>query len=437
MSVALPLLLLLANPQPIASAPAAEASYRVKKGDTLFDLAEDYFIRPADYRLVQRLNKVTDPRRLPVDRNLRIPRRLLRTVGVEGQIIAFRGEVSILSAGQKQGVAIGHRVREGMVIVTGAKAFVTMALPDGSRVSLPSNSRVGVGRLRQTLLTRDVERAFHLQGGRSEWDVAKAKGRGDSFSVTTPVATAAVRGTSFRVTYDETSGQSTVGVVEGTVSVSEAAAARGDMIAAGSGIAVRAEGRAAPAPLAAAPVLERPGAVQKDEQISFRATPLPGASRYIFELSTDAGFVDRVAESFGAEPAARFDGLPNGNYFVRTSIMAADGVQGLPNTYSFERRLNKVSLDAPVPGRLNGHTAYRFRWRGEGEGEVQYRFTLARDEAGQDRIIDQPGLKIPDVSVTDLEPGIYYWQIWSIRFEDGSFIDTVTPPQKLQIGTIE
>ena len=436
MSAALPLLLLLAAPQPIAASAPAEARYRVKKGDTLFDLAQDYFIRPSDYRIVQRLNKVSDPRLLPVDKTLHIPRRLLRTVAVQGQIVAFRGDVSIISGGQRQPAAIGSQVPEGAVVATGAKAFVTFALPDGSRVSLPSNSRVGIGRLRQTLLTREVERAFRLQGGRSEWDVTKAKSRGDSFNVSTPVATAAVRGTQFRVTYDDATGQSTLGVVEGAVAV-KSAAIRDDLVQAGRGIAMAPGGSGGQSPLAEAPALERPNAVQKDERIDFRAATVPDASGYIFELSTDAGFVDRVAELLAPEPVASFDGLPNGTYFVRTSINAQDGIQGLANTYSFERRLNRIALETPEESGLDGRKAYRFRWRGEGEGEVQYRFTLARDDAGMNRVIDQPGLKAPDIAVTDLAPGIYYWQIWSIRFEDGKFVDTVTPPQKLQIGTIQ
>lgn len=432
MTALLPLLLLLAAPQP--TVPPADVDYRLKKGDTLFDLAADYLIRPSDYRIVQRLNRIADPRHLPIDRVLRIPRRLLRTIPVQAQIVAFRGDVAILAGGRQIAAALGSKVSEGAVIVTGTKAFVTMILPDGSRVSLPSNSRVGVGRLRQTLLTRDVERAFRLQGGRSEWDVTKAKGHGDSFSVTTPVATAAVRGTGFRVTFDEATGQSTVGVVEGAVSFL-AASVPENLIRAGSGIAVRAQGSAIQSPLAAAPVLERPGATQKDERIDFRAAPVTGAGSYVFELSTDAGFIDRIAEQRVSEPLGSFDSLPNGTYFVRVSVNAADGVQGLANTYSFERRLNRVSLDAPAPGGLEGYNAYRFRWRSEGEGEVQYRFTLSRDEAGMDRVIDQPGLKTPDIAVTDLPSGTYYWQIWSIRFDNGTFVDTVTPPQKFQIGT--
>jgi len=434
MSPFLPLLLLAAPPPGPAAAPpmSGEVRYVVQPGDTLFSLAARYFRRPADYRTVQTLNRVANPYRLSIGTPLRIPRRLLRSEPIRAAVVAFRGDVSILARGRSGAAAIGSAVPEGATLITGAKAFVTVELPDGSRVSLPSNSRVGVGRLRRTILTREVERAFTLQSGRSEWQAAKARGPGDSFRVTTPVATAAVRGTGFRVTYEEE--RSTVGVVEGAVAVGDSTPAPGDLVPAGSGIAVAAAGRSAQTPLAPPPELLRPGAVQKEESVSFRARPVPGARGYGFEIATDAGFVDRIAEQIAPMPEASFEALPNGTYFLRASITDANGIQGLADSYSFDRRLNRVGLDAPAADGFGGRKAYRFRWRSEGEGTAHYRFILARDPEARERLIDQAGLAVQDIAVTDLAPGTYYWQVWSIRVDRGQMVETITPPQKLQIG---
>ena len=54
-------------------------SYMVRKGDNLYDLALHYMRRLADYRIVQKLNHVRDPRRLPIAHTLLIPRALLRS----------------------------------------------------------------------------------------------------------------------------------------------------------------------------------------------------------------------------------------------------------------------------------------------------------------------------------------------------------------------
>lgn len=429
------LLALCAMLAPAQAAPAvgkgdAIVRYRVKAGDTLFTLGEHYFIRPADYLVVQRLNRVANPRRLAIGRVLRIPRRILRTEPVAGSIAAFRGDVVVTRGGARQAAATGLRVNEGQVLVTGAKAFVTVELPDGSRFSLPSNSRVGIARLRRTLLSGEVERAFRVEHGRSDWDVTPS-GR-NPFSVETPVATTAVRGTGFRVTYDLAAATSAVGVLEGKVAVSGGDAEA--LVAAGESAAVGATGEIRTGALIAAPELERPGAVQKASQVIFRAGSVPGASAYGFELAADAGFIDRIAEERSTTPEARFDALPGGTYFVRTTAFDANGVEGRANVYGFDRQLNTIETDEPVVGVSNGRKDYLFRWRGAGGGRAEYRFVLARDAEGRDPIIDEAGLARTNFTVSDLPQGVYFWRVWSIRFENGKHSETVTSSQKLQIG---
>ncbi|HEY0597831.1 FecR domain-containing protein, partial [Sphingopyxis sp.] len=416
MSLLLALFAMLAPAQP---APRADAivKYRVRRGDTLFTLGERYFNRPDDYRRVQRLNRVTNPRRLPVGKVLRIPRNILRTEAVEGSVAAFRGNVVLSGRGSGRPAAPGARVREGMAVETGPKAFVTIELPDASRFSLPSNSRVGIVRLRRTLLTGEVDRRFRLEKGRSDWDVTPSAS--DPFSVETPVATTAVRGTGFRVTYAEELSAMTVGVLEGRVAVSGIGSSREAAIAAGSGAALRPGGEIVTAALIPAPELERPGAAQKGEQLAFTARAIPGATGYGFELATDAGFIDRIAETRGPAPEARFDGLAGGTYFVRTTAFDANGVEGLANVYGFDRQLNTLDADAPQIGGTNGRKDYLFRWRSTGGGTAEYRFVLSRDEAGLDRIIDEPGLSTTNIAVSDLPRGTWYWRVWSVRYEGG------------------
>jgi len=433
MSVLLALFAVLA---PVNATPAKPVAgivrYRVRRGDTLFTLGERYFIRRDDYLLVQRLNQVANPRKLSVGRVLRIPRWILRTEPVAGTVAAFRGDVVIARRGQRTPVAMGSRVSEGSVIATGAKAFVTVELPDSSRFSLPSNSRVGIARLRRMLLSGEVERVFRIENGRSDWEVTPSDK--DPFSVRTPVATTAVRGTGFRVTYDEARAAMTVGVLEGKVALSDTGSRAETLVAAGAGAAVLAGREIVAGALMPAPQLEQPGAAQKAEQLAFRAKPVMGASAYGFELATDAGFIDRIAEEKAATPEARFENIPGGTYFVRTTAFDANGVEGLANVYGFERQLNTITADAPVIGGGNRRKDYLFRWRGAGGGRVEYRFLLSRDEAGLDAAVDELGLARTNITVSDLPRGTYYWRIWSIRFENGKHSETVTPVQKLQIG---
>lgn len=432
MSAMLALLAAFAAAQAPRAAESADiVTYRVKRGDTLFDLGERYFTRPGDYRLVQRLNRVANPRRLSIGHVLRIPRRILRTEPVKGSVVAFRGTVMIAERETRRPVAMRASIGEGMTMETGAKSFVTVELPDASRFSLPSSSRVGVVRLRRTLLTGEVERRFRVEQGRSDWDVTP--GARDPFSVETPVATTAVRGTGFRVTFAPDVEAMTVGVLEGQVAVHSPATSE-TALAAGTGAAIRADAPIVAATLLPGPVLERPGAVQKAEQLAFAARPVPGASGYGFEIASDAGFIDRIAETKADTPEARFDGLPGGTYFIRTTAFDAQGIEGLANVYGFDRQMNTLDLDAPQAGGVDGRRDYLFRWRGSGEGTVEYRFVLSRDEAGQDRVVDEAGLAETNISVSNLPPGAWYWRVWSVRYENGRHSETVSPTQKLQIG---
>ena len=68
---------LTAAPAAAQSAPDTLFRYRVQPGDTLSAMARDYFVN-GDYRTVQTLNRVADPRRLPINSILLVPTRLLR-----------------------------------------------------------------------------------------------------------------------------------------------------------------------------------------------------------------------------------------------------------------------------------------------------------------------------------------------------------------------
>ena len=68
--------------------------YVVRRGDTLYDLAANYLLRTSDYAVVQRRNRIANPRRLPIGAKLEIPVALLRTTPTEARVASYRGEAS-------------------------------------------------------------------------------------------------------------------------------------------------------------------------------------------------------------------------------------------------------------------------------------------------------------------------------------------------------
>jgi hypothetical protein len=432
----IPLALLAATLIALASGAAAQprpedapAVYVVKAGDTLYDLAEHYLIGPTSAREVGRLNRIADPRRIPVGRTLSIPSRLLRTEPVIARLAAYSGAVTVEGPGAgpvRQGMAIG----EGYVLATGANAFLTFELPDGSRTTLPSHSRVRVLRLRRVLLDGALQRDLRLEEGRSNSVVTPMSGPRSRFRIETPVAVSAVRGTEFRVKHDPERARSTLEVVEGQV---EAAAGEGAaLVAAGFGVAATAAGPTEPKPLLPRPSLLRPGRLQDDEAVAFELQTTPGAVAYHVQIAADAGFIDVTAEARSDTPRLTLADVPNGAHFARFTAIDGEGLEGLPATYAFERRLNAVGLERPAA--MDGGRRYLFRWRSTGGAPETFRFVLARGAEDGTPVIDEAGLPDPQIVVTDLPPGVYYWRVVVARREDGRVLENWSPPERFEIG---
>jgi hypothetical protein len=421
MSGSAALLIALVGASPALPLPQRPVVYTVKAGDTLIGLARKWFVRVDSWPLVQRQNHVADPNRMPVGRTLAIPRDLLRSEPVGARVIAFRGAATVAA----QVPVLGTPVREGMAIATGADASITIECTDGSRFSLPSQTRIGIARLRRILLTGDLDRVFATIQGRGEWRVSPAPTPDSRFMVTTPVSVSAVRGTGFRVGYEN---GATVGVVEGNVGVSGTDPLQVTPIPKGKGVAVTDNGVGAPIDLLPPPELRRAGAVQSAPRVVFRIDPVPGARSYVFEIGSDAGLIDRIAEVRGSGEEGAFDNIPDGSYFIRTSATDPNGIDGFAKTWSFER----LTLGSKPPETFG--RGMRFRWSGGEGGPHDYRFTLYADEAATRPVIDRSGIAEPAFVVTDLKPGTYWWRVTLTKFKDGQPIVATGDLQSLIIA---
>ncbi len=423
-------------PRPAASAAAVETlDYVVRPGDTLIDLAAAYMNRPLDYRRVQRENRVADPRRLPIGRTLIFPVELLRADPDEARIAGFRGAATLNQDGRAAAPAAGQAVREGAVLSTGANAFVRLALSDGSHVVVPSNSRVRVSRLRRYAINGAVDHALTVEAGRAESRVTP-RSRPGGFAIRTPVSVSAVRGTDFRVSFDDAAARSTTEVLEGVVAIAagdaEAVAQVDQGVSAAAG-AVRL------LPLLPAPALTHPDAPQTKPQVVFDIQPLPGAERYRGRVARDAGMIEAFAEADSAPGGPLvFGEMEEGAWFLRLTALSPEGLEGKATTYSFIRARNGVGGLASTLDQRDHRRFYRFRWESEGVGDAAFRFQLWREaEDGTvdgPMVVDQPGLTEEAFTLSDLPPGVYSWRVQSARHRFGRLLEAWSEPQQLRIG---
>jgi hypothetical protein len=418
--------MMLGVPQDVTASPNdnAPVQYVVRRGDTLISLGQRYLVRPDLYKAVQQRNRIADPLSMPVGRVLNIPRNLLKYKPAKAKFVAVRGQVL---AGQSQ-ATVGQVVNEGITVSTAETSFATLLLDDGSRISLPSNSDIRIRRLRNYVLGGSLDYDFDVAKGGMNSTVIKHKSPNDRYQVRTPKAVSAVRGTNFQSRYDPASNKDFAEVEEGRLAVGAGSADNVDLPA-GNGLALPADGSVIREALLAPPNLVEPGRLQADPVVAFVADKSADASGYRLTVATDAGFVDQVADAASTDTRIVFQNLGNGNYFVRARAISSNGIEGLPQTYAFKRRLNGVKASAG-----QGDDGYTFKWIGDGEGIRRHHFQLFRDSIDTLPIVDEASLESDRILISDLPPGQYVWRIGVVQYLDGEMATNWAPLEKLTVA---
>ncbi|MDE2168533.1 MAG: FecR domain-containing protein [Sphingomonadales bacterium] len=399
------------------SAMPAEVTYHTHVNDTLYDLARRYFNHFDDYRVVQQLNHVAIPEHLQPDVDLRIPVNLLRGAPQNATVLTYRGDVRL--GEDRHPVTPGTTLSEGMRIETGPSSFLSFRAPDGSTVTMPSQSVMRLERMRRILFTNTMDQRFTIERGRLETTVAKQIGPASHYEVRTPIAVSAVRGTVFRVAYGaDGRGKSLTEVLGGTVAVSGNGMARPVPVPVGLGAAVGRDGSVETETLLPAPALSEGNRLQEGQELRFSAAPVAGAQAYHFDVARDAAFRDIVGESRSAMPQGELAGLPDGTWYVRATALSRTGMEGLPAIQPFERRLHV--FDAAMM-RSSGRE-YRVHWTYAGAPGVHFRFQLEPTGKpkghGKPFGLDEDRLFARTLVLDDVPAGPYRWRLGAINGTD-------------------
>lgn len=294
--------------------------YRVIAGDTLVDLAQKYTTTSSNWTILQSLNSVEDPYRLSIGTELKIPFSLIPELPSPAQVSHISGEVSVDNAPAK----LEDEVAEGSNIRTGANGFITLALADGSVLSVPAASSMQIERLRVFKGTGLIDTIFSIQDGALESSVApRATGVG-RFEIRTPVSITGVRGTSLRVRASDNGAQSEV--LSGSAQLNSSQAGNATLRP-NQGVAVDAHGKLLGIrPLLPAPALTEPVRGGQGWTASF--LPIPGAVSYLVRVATDDAGHHLVSSKHFDAPDITFSASRPGTYYVIVRAVDADGVMG-------------------------------------------------------------------------------------------------------------
>jgi hypothetical protein len=277
---------------------------------------------------------------------------------------------------------------------------------------------------------------LELRSGEVESQVTHATKKDDRFQIRSPSVVAGVRGTRFKVAYDSDARTTAVEVLDGAVGVDPAALggrasaplpgvplqSSAQLVKARFGSVTRSgDAIGEPVELLPAPALTQPAKVQDGKTVAFDLVRADRAVAYRVQIARDADQLDLIRDQRVSEPHADFGDLADGTYFVRIAALDSNGLEGLPQVYTFERR--QLGLAASAAQRA-GSRDYEFRWFvSRATVETRFRFVLATTADLRHPLVDRTDLSGGQLVVSDLPAGVYYWTIVAEQFENGRFYE--------------
>jgi hypothetical protein len=335
-------------------------SYTVKQGDSLAVLSRTLLADPKKWNELARLNGLKNPSLILPGQVIDVPRSLINfanqpKLSTSGVLQSANGVVTINGAPAQAGAV----VPEGARVQTAAGSSAVVKMSDGSNVQLMPRSLAEVVTQHgyamkdpaSSISTTWFSGAIRLVEGMLDIAAEKSAKRKDPLNVVTPTSVIGVRGTQFRVAYEDPAARTArTEVLEGKVRADNPAQAVGADVAGGFGVAVKPNEREIKvvALLPALPESALPARVERareGQQASWTVAALNGAAAYRAELAQDPAFTQIVFDTKSTSNAINLAAAPNGSYFARVRGVDSSGIEG----YNAARRIDLVAAPPPAP----------------------------------------------------------------------------------------
>jgi hypothetical protein len=392
---------------------ANDWTYRIRPGDTVWDLSGKYLRKDVPWQRLQAHNRIADPHRIPPGTLIRLPVAWLKVQPAKATVVGVIGDASAVDArGQRSKIVQGMALGIGTTLLTSADASLTLQFADGSRLLLHGGSELKLDKLSAYGATGMIDTRMRLPKGRTSSEVKPLRGSGSHYIIETPDLMSSVRGTHFRVGSD--GDESQIEVTEGRVQVD--GAGRKLLLRPNQGTVNAADGT----PAAKSALLVEPAALELDatqRPMLLRWAAVSGAQRYRVQVGGTAAFPYLLHDRVVTDLQDSIDGLPDGSHYIRVRAIDAQGIEGRDAVIEAQVTLSPPFAIETVDRSQVDVEQPRFRWATMGPG-VRYHFQLAG--AGG---FEQPLLDLPDLPATELRspqvlpPGDYAWRIAAIDRE--------------------
>lgn len=405
---------------PVQAAPEPVVDWTVRPRDTLIGLSRTTFAGPSAWREIARLNRLPDPNRIRPGQVLRVPVRLLRTTPLPARVTSVVGDVRVAD----QPVQAGATLAEGQTLQTGANASTVLELADGSRVRMPPSSLAEL--LTHRVHGDEADAALAVTNGRFSGALRMVRGTVEVFAaklrratpleVRTPTAVVGVRGTQYRVGFDDEKQLTRSEVLDGEVRLEAPDRRTATELRGGFGATLGAEARApVPAALLAAPDLAAMPTLFERPLVRFA---LPAERDTVrVQVAADAAF-DRIVDDQQVPPGTdvRIAHLADASWYLRARRVDLQGLEGFDATRPFvlKARPEPPATNAPRANAKQPVGEVAFAWSPNLEA-ASVRLQVARDSAFSDLVLQREGLSASGERATLDTAGTYYWRVASTR----------------------
>ena len=419
-----------------AASAAKEPSlpYIVRPKDSVIKLTREMLVDPRAWPEVAKFNQLKNPNAIFPDQQLNIPLRFLKSKPASGKVISAEGDVTLQGSAMQTGAVLS----DGAKIKTGANSSAVIELGDGSRVKILPRSLAEIVTNRDYAM-RDASKSgsttwfsglMRLSEGALEALASKTAKRAKDLQVETPTSLVGVRGTEFRVAFDDPLGKAArTEVIEGLVRADNPAQAIGADLPMGTGAVIKPlEKEIKVVVLLPAPDLTSiPSEVLKP-QGSWPMPILAGASAYHVQVASDEQF-DKIVRDLKVDGnrggSANLGSLPNGSWFARVRGIDAVGLEGFNSVKLIAIKDGEWRVTYSSMSVINGKTV--LAWVGQqADGQPMasnnYSAILASDAALTQSVVTVQGNDDkPSLVLGDLKPGVYY-----IRMQNASGLRSQT-----------
>ncbi|HLR29172.1 MAG TPA: FecR domain-containing protein [Paenalcaligenes sp.] len=309
-------------------------TYRVQANDTLIDLAERYTLNRDNWKTLESLNDVDDPKRLPIGKTLVIPFELIPVQPTTAELIHTQGEVWL----NQRPAAVHSVIHPGDRLKTGPNSFATVGLQDQSTVSLPENTQIHFQQINEFQGVPIADVIFVLEEGTLETHADPEQQGVGRYEIHTPISVTGVRGTKMRVGADQQGSRTEL--LQGHAHIQGMQLAP-HMLQARQGAAMDSAGQLHVTHLLDAPSIIASDKTKGGAQVSLE--PVKRADHYVAIIATDPNGKHIIGQQQSNEPYFDLPVFRSGTHYAFIRAVDEYGLMGMDTVIDYPGR--RVLLD--------------------------------------------------------------------------------------------